>query len=196
MRTFDERKTEIFRRSEKRIRERKRNRKRILSLCIPLCLLLVWSLFALPPVFSRKDKNMIPEEGMDVVGSTDLKGGTYIQVESFLDENELLSDDFKTSAEKAEGLRGMLASFLFPEEEYENFSDHDGADSSESKKENSAHTNTLEKAFDYRIAFVKDGKESEVYTLKGNILTEEKTKKSVLLTEDQRALILEEIGLE
>ncbi len=43
MRNFEERKAEVFRRSESRIKERKRNRSRILALCVPLCLILsVW----------------------------------------------------------------------------------------------------------------------------------------------------------
>ena len=41
MRTFEDCKAEIFRRSEKRIKERKRARKRVLACCIPLCLMLV-----------------------------------------------------------------------------------------------------------------------------------------------------------
>ena len=48
MRTFEERKAEIFLRSENRIKERKRNRKRILSVCIPLCVVLVIGSAILP----------------------------------------------------------------------------------------------------------------------------------------------------
>ena len=40
MRSFEERKAEVFRRSENRIKERKRNRNRILAMCIPICLVI------------------------------------------------------------------------------------------------------------------------------------------------------------
>lgn len=51
MRNFEERKAEVFRRSESRMKERKRNRNRFLALCIPLCLMLiVWSATVLPSI--------------------------------------------------------------------------------------------------------------------------------------------------
>ena len=43
VRSLDECKAEVFRRSEKRIKERKRIRNRALALCIPLCLLILLS---------------------------------------------------------------------------------------------------------------------------------------------------------
>ena len=51
MRNFEERKAEVFRRSENRIKERKRNRNRILAMCIPICLVItVWSIMILPTI--------------------------------------------------------------------------------------------------------------------------------------------------
>lgn len=52
MRNFEQRKAEVFRRSEERIKSRRKRRNCILAFCIPLCLILsVWSagLFPLPP---------------------------------------------------------------------------------------------------------------------------------------------------
>lgn len=44
MRSFEERKAEVFRRSENRIKERRKARSRALTVCIPLCLIItVWS---------------------------------------------------------------------------------------------------------------------------------------------------------
>ena len=55
MRNFEERKAEVFRRSENRIKERKRNRNRILAMCIPLCLVVtVWSIMILKPYAFEK----------------------------------------------------------------------------------------------------------------------------------------------
>ncbi len=193
MRSFEERKAEIFRRSEERIRERKRNRNRILSFCIPVCLILcIWSAFTLPSVFSSKDKNMIPEKGMDIVGSTDLTGGTYIQTECLSDESTFfLSDVLKVNVNEVERLCDIFDSFLPDGEE----SVSDGICDEEEKKENSAQSSSGEFSSGYRITFVKEGNVSEIYTLKGSVLTEEKTNRKVILTEDQKALILEELGL-
>ena len=66
MRNFEERKAEVFRRSENRIKERKRNRKRILTLCIPLCLIvMVWSAAILPAMHSKGEAN---DASMEMVG--------------------------------------------------------------------------------------------------------------------------------
>ena len=48
VRDLNECKAEVFRRSEKRIKERKRIRNRALALCIPLCLLILLSASMLP----------------------------------------------------------------------------------------------------------------------------------------------------
>lgn len=51
MRTFEERKAEVFFRSEKRIRLRRKRRSYMLALCIPLCLILtVWAAGLFPIV--------------------------------------------------------------------------------------------------------------------------------------------------
>ena len=55
MRNFEERKAEVFRRSENRIKERKRNRNHILAMCIPLCLVLTIFSFAMLPQFLPKN---------------------------------------------------------------------------------------------------------------------------------------------
>ena len=59
MRELNECTAEVFRRSEKRIKERARNRNRILALCIPVCLIVtVWSVMispALIPVSETSD---------------------------------------------------------------------------------------------------------------------------------------------
>ena len=190
MRSFEERKAEIFRRSNERIRERKRRRNRILSLSVPLCLILVVSAFFLPNVLSRKDKNAFPEEGMDMVAGTELSRGNYIQVESFGGESALLSDVSNMNSLEVERICNLIKD-LFPIEE-ESILDSEG---DAEKNENSDQSTHLASSADYRIIFVKEGQVIEVYLLKGSVLTEEKTGRRAVLTEKERALILEEIGL-
>ncbi len=58
MRNFEERKAEVFRRSESRIKARKRKRNRILALCIPLCLMLtICSVTILPAMLPFETDN-------------------------------------------------------------------------------------------------------------------------------------------
>lgn len=56
MRNLEDCKTEVFRRSEERIKKRKRNRNRVLACCIPLCLLLVAGGIYIRPLFEPKDE--------------------------------------------------------------------------------------------------------------------------------------------
>ena len=75
MRNFEERKAEVFRRSEKRIKERKRNRNRILAMCIPLCLVLtIFSVMMIPgmlPVGTDNAENETMGHISDGTGDAD-----------------------------------------------------------------------------------------------------------------------------
>ena len=82
MRNFEERKAEVFRRSENRIKERKRNRNRILAFCIPLCLIVtVWSIMILPAMMPASKSNNSAGEGMDIMGSVDGTDAAFVCVE-------------------------------------------------------------------------------------------------------------------
>ncbi len=71
MRNFEERKAEVFRRSENRIKERKRNRNRVLALCIPLCLVVtVGSIVTLPSLFTQKSNDVVYEDNGSSYGDT------------------------------------------------------------------------------------------------------------------------------
>ena len=82
MRNLNECQAEVFRRSEKRIKERKRNRNRILAMCIPLCLIITIFSVAMIP-------GMLPA-GMDKAPAADgLSGnGTLGDIGEPGDNNE------------------------------------------------------------------------------------------------------------
>jgi hypothetical protein len=64
MRDFEERRAEVFRRSEKRIKERKQRRKHILLTCIPMVLCIMMSgVYVLPKMRAENlpDWNIAPE---------------------------------------------------------------------------------------------------------------------------------------
>ncbi|MBR3807213.1 MAG: hypothetical protein IKJ15_02425 [Lachnospiraceae bacterium] len=71
MRNFEERKAEVFRRSENRIKERKRNWNRVLALCIPLCLVVtIGSIAALPSLYTEKSNDAECEDNGSIYGDT------------------------------------------------------------------------------------------------------------------------------
>lgn len=76
MKNFEERKAEVFRRSENRIKKRKRNRNRILALFIPLCLIVtVWSVTRLPSMFSFGTKKSPNEDIVNIYNETEEETG-------------------------------------------------------------------------------------------------------------------------
>ncbi len=95
MRNFEERKAEVFRRSENRIIERKRNRNHLLAWCVPMCLILtVWSVTILPAMMAvmgnaRGAGSESGNKGGEAVEDTNGKGadlpgnGAYGSVDEF-----------------------------------------------------------------------------------------------------------------
>ncbi len=77
MRSFEEIKAEVFRRSEEIIKKRKQKKKRVISVGVPLCAaLLVCSLMLLPPIINA-DKGVAPEDMADsnaVFASLEING--------------------------------------------------------------------------------------------------------------------------
>lgn len=75
MRNFEERKAEIFLRSEKRIKQRKRKRKQLLAFCIPVCLLGIISIALIPALpFVSDDtayENNAPVSDNEVIADKD-----------------------------------------------------------------------------------------------------------------------------
>lgn len=74
MRSFEERKAEVFRRSEKRIQERKKRNRQIKAMCIPLCLLVSF-VTILPYMSPKNNKNISADESMKNEGSSDISEG-------------------------------------------------------------------------------------------------------------------------
>ena len=63
MRELNECTAEVFRRSEKRIKERRRNRIRILAFCIPCCLVLtVWGVVGISPAVTEDSCDAADQE--------------------------------------------------------------------------------------------------------------------------------------
>ena len=76
MKGLNEYKAEIFRRSESRIKERRRNRNRVLTVCIPLCLILVLIPAAVLPAFTA-DNSPDVSDGAPLIDSVSTDDGAY-----------------------------------------------------------------------------------------------------------------------
>ena len=194
MRNFEERKAEIFRRSEQRIKERKQNRRRILTVCIPLCLALTVCSVALLP-------DMLPAGADGFLGEN-------AAMPEYTGENKV--EKVQVEVLHTEGLQQDLTQepYILYEGAGQVYYSMDaalekGRGNEESKLEDSQLDMNAELVLggggylpDYKITFVFQNGSEEVYILEGYTLTKQSDGRSITLTEVQRNEILETLGLE
>ena len=85
MREINECTAEVFRRSEKRIKERKRNRNRILMCCIPLLICItVFSTAILPAMMPAKKGENLSDNCSDMAGWIKKQPKNAIAMETLL----------------------------------------------------------------------------------------------------------------
>ena len=198
MRNFEERKAEVFRRSENRIKERKRNRNRILALCIPLCLIVtVWSIMILPAMMPASKSNNNAGEGMDIMGSVDGTAAAYVRVEVMstgtATQSTILKDNADEVAQIYYTVQSSFVSSGGGNKESANDKAEDDALTEENKDYSQSGTTNLSSGF--RIIFTTENGAQTVYSLSGDKLLNETTKQETILTVDQRSNLLDMLGL-
>ena len=197
MRNFEERKAEVFRRSEKRIKERKRNRNRILAFCIPLCLIVtVWSIMILPAMMPASKSDNNAGEGMDIIGSVDGTDTAFVRVEVMSSGTATQSTILKDDADEVAQIYYTVQSSFVNSGGGNNESVNEEAEDdalTENKDYSQSGTTNLSSGF--RIIFTTENDTQTIYSLSGNKLINETTRQETTLTEDQRSNLLDMLGL-
>ena len=198
MREINECTAEVFRRSEKRIKERKRNRKRILVFCIPLCLIVtVWSIMILPAMMPANKSDNNAGEGMDIMGSVDGTDTAFVRVEIMsigtATQSTILKDDADEVAQIYYTVQSSFVSSGEGNKESANDKAEDDALTEENKDYSQSGTTNLSSGF--RIIFTTENGAQTVYSLSGDKLINETTKQETILTKDQRTNLLNMLGL-
>ena len=176
MRTFEERKAEIFRRSEMKIKERKRIRRYIAALCVPLCLTLaVLSVAVFPALYSGNDKNMSAAEGTSV-------------------GNSLKSVVVKEDKKEIERIYFALVSAFSSDNDKNN--NGTSTEDNAVTEENSLQSSIARFSAVYKITFSTNEGIQKVYTLSDCVLTDNISGESVILSDIQCFYLSEELGLE
>jgi len=206
MRNFEERKVEVFCRSENRIKERKRNCNRILALCIPLYLMLtIWSvtiLTAMLPVRSDNAENEsisnISDEDTDCASNpglvhsfilVDVKGtGTQSQHHSAISDAPGVNAVFE-----------QIYMILIPHESHNDivaeFSDGAiGVPESDGSDELKAFTNNT-KASSYVITMTTANGVKRTFALTDNKLYDGEFNLEINLTDEQTSGLKSALGL-
>ena len=198
MRNFEERKAEVFRRSEKRIKERKRNRNRILAMCIPLCLVItVWSIMILPAMLPANKSNNIAGEGMDIMGGVDGTEAAFVRVEvvstGTATQSSIQKDDVNEVAQIYYSVQSSFVNYGGGNKESAKEEAEDDVLTEENKDYSQSGTTNLSSG--YRIIFTTENGAQTTYLLTGDKLVNEATKQETILTEDQRSNLLNMLGL-
>ena len=198
MRNFEERKAEVFRRSEKRIKERKRNRIRILAMCIPICLVItVWSIMILPAMFPANKSNNSAGEGMDIMGGVDGTEAAFVRVEvvstGTATQSSIQKDDVNEVAQIYYSVQSSFVNSGGGNKESAKEEAEDDVLTEENKDYLQSGTTNLSSG--YRIIFTTENGAQTTYLLTGDKLVNEATKQETILTEDQRSNLLNMLGL-
>lgn len=193
MREINECTAEVFRRSEKRIKERRRNRNRILALCIPLCLMVtVWSVMILSAMLPVNNKSMIVGESIDVMDGADGSSVAFVQVEigtGTAAQPTILKDDANEVAQIYDILQSIFAVAGEGDEESE-----DQEESNDNEITDFMQT-TNTAVSGYKVIFTAGDGVNTVFLITRDQLINESTNRKVTLTEDQYSKILTALGL-
>ena len=195
MRNFEERKAEVFRRSEKRIKERKQRRNHILMACIPLvlCITLLGA-FLFPgatpedPSFNGSAGGGLTEEKFESlscpIAKITVTGGNFSQTYKEVEDLLLISDQLYSYGSRGSETNGTTDDGIASESEdrKENADDVSGsvADSA-----NIAYTITL---------ITHEGVKTE-YQLVGKTLKNLTTKQTYNLSQTQVNELYELLGI-
>ena len=197
MREINECTAEVFRRSEKRIKERKRNRNRILAFCIPLCLIVtVWSIMILPAMMPANKSDNNAGEGMDIMGSVDGTDAAFVRVEIMsigtATQSTILKDD---AAEVAQIYYTVQSSFVNSGGGNKESVSEEAEDDALTENKDFSQSGTTNLSSGFRIIFTTENGTQTIYSLSEDKLINETTKQETILTEDQRSNLLNMLGL-
>jgi len=199
MRNFEERKAEIFRRSESRIEARKRNRNRILAVCIPLCLTLTVGAVTILPGMLSAGKNRVPGENAAMPEYTGKGTACAVQIERISADSkyQYLEQQPYVLPEDIEKLYYSMESALEMDRGNEQHKEQDNLTDSSGKIDEEEFT--LGGAGDplpsYRITFTMENGTKVIYTLDGYVLKKDTGDDQIVLTQSQRTQLLETLAL-
>ena len=191
MRSFEERKAEVFRRSENRIKERRKARNRALAVCIPLCLIItVWSVTVLPAMLPVNNKNsgLAAERAENTSDATYYSKNEYVRIETrnstAEDQTAILKNDPEEIAETYRLVQSML-----------NYSEKNDNHRTEDHEQQTAGGNANKAASAYKITFTATDGDQTCYMLNDHVLIDIGTNKETVLTEEQYVQLLQALGV-
>ena len=187
MREINECTAEVFRRSEKRIKERKKRRQHILMACIPLVLCLtLFSAFVLPAMMpaGSSDKNAAPESSNEQFSGALGEDGEGILSASFVEVSGNGVSNYYTSVEDVQSIMGLLNGIVAVPE----------TDDAEDFVTNES-TNTTTEENGYKIVVTRSDGTTVEYLLLGTMLIDQATQEEFQMSEDTYIELTNALGI-
>lgn len=192
MRSFEERKAEVFRRSENRIKERRKARSRALAVCIPLCLIItVWSVTVLPAMLPVNNKNsgLAAERAENTSDATYYSKNEYVRIETKNSTAEDQTAIIKNDPEEIAEAYRLVQSMLNGNEQ----NDHHRTEDHEQQQTAGGNANKAASA--YKITFTATDGDQTCYMLNDHVLIDIGTNKETVLIEEQYVQLLQALGV-
>ena len=189
MRNFEERKAEVFRRSEERIRMRKRTRNSIVALCLPFCIAVaILSVKFLPKLISFND----------IVGDTEITEESYeyeytagtkyfsLEISSNSAPSKKITDKLRLE-NIYNTIQTAFSFYCNSEAENVKNDNHDvqtGANGNNGANQNVTDENYSEPQI-YTLTFSSNDGDESVYILSGRFLTNKENNQVIELSNKQ-----------
>jgi len=194
MRNFEERKAEIFLRSEKRIKLKKRKRRQLLAFCIPVCLLGIVSIALIPALpFVSDDaayENNAPVSDDEVIADEDalteeIHNFVTVKINGADEQNYTI-----TESSAVDDIFEQICTILSP---YDISDFSDGASSAADSNVLKDHTNGNKNSYIITLISSKDTKRT--FTLYDNKLSDTALNIEIELTDNQLNELKTVLGL-
>lgn len=198
MRTHEECKAEIFRRSAQRIEDRKKFRTKILLTVLPMILVSVTATAMLFPKPSEGDESYAPQPSVDHQQTAPPHPGISVESSTPILLNTIYDKEQKNSVNE------FLQFSLAANRGDANVEDSNFGQSSDGKHTSSEEANgsptditvNLKGATEYIIRITDEIGSEQKYLLKGNLLTDIGENRSAILTDTERKTLLDLLGIE
>lgn len=181
MRELNECKAEVFRRSEKRIKDRRRKNKRVLAFCIPLCfVLLVWSAMSISPVETEDSFDAAADEEEQILFDNTGEKVEYLYAELEIRKSDAATEKITDASEVARIFETVNGCFAAGEDIDNLMTETQPLPDMDCSNETDGDVLT-----EISIAFLNAEGTETVYLLKGNRLVNVRTNESAVLSEKQ-----------
>lgn len=197
MRELNECTAEVFRRSEKRIKERRRNRSRVLAVCIPVCLIItVWAVISFSPMMLAAETGDLVQAAEEINGAAEGSPACPYTAVEIREPGIFPEEEHYGKVTDPSAVSEMFQTIhsLFSDAYGNNLTDGGNVPSEEAPVANDL-TDAASNRMDCTIIFTAEDGSQAVYHLLENSLVDVSAQETVFLSDAQMVELLAVLGI-